>query len=300
MAGFRLADAHSAVARKSGFAAWPQLARHVEQLRALEGTWTFAQLEINAETIPAAGLAASRVLIDGDRFRTESPEAIYEGIFHIDVEAQPHAIDIEFVSGPEAGNVNRGIFRINGDELQFCIDMHGKDRPTQFKTAPGSGHAFETLKRESKARPTDVTGGTPPSTHPAAPARGNPDDFKYVPSDLLSRLQGEWSASTIVRDGKKLPWPMLKMAKRSAKGNEVKITVMGQTMVHAMVRLDESKVPVAVDYLSLCEASQGVVHLGIFEWRGDEACFCMAAPGQQRPTTFEPGAGITLSAWKKR
>src|SRR5947209_16471156 len=36
---FRLADAQSAIARKTGFASWPQLGRHVEQLRALEGTW---------------------------------------------------------------------------------------------------------------------------------------------------------------------------------------------------------------------------------------------------------------------
>ena len=32
-AGFRLADAQSAVARKTGFASWPHLARHVQQLR---------------------------------------------------------------------------------------------------------------------------------------------------------------------------------------------------------------------------------------------------------------------------
>ena len=34
---FRLADAQSAIARKNGFGSWPQLARHVEQLRALYG-----------------------------------------------------------------------------------------------------------------------------------------------------------------------------------------------------------------------------------------------------------------------
>ena len=116
---FRLADAQSAIARKSGFGSWPQLARHVEQLRALEGTWSFARLEIDGNTIPASALTASRVLIDGDRFRTESPEATYEGVFNINVEAQPHEIDIEFVAGPEAGNWNFGIFRLDGDRSIF-------------------------------------------------------------------------------------------------------------------------------------------------------------------------------------
>src|SRR5690349_1755179 len=69
---FRLADAQSAIARKTGFASWPQLARHVEQLRALEGTWAFAQLEIDGTAMPPAMMQASQILIDGDRFRTES------------------------------------------------------------------------------------------------------------------------------------------------------------------------------------------------------------------------------------
>src|SRR5437660_203342 len=84
---FRLADAQSAIARKTGFASWPQLGRHVEQLRALEGTWSFERLVIAGSTLPAMALTASRILIDGDRFRTESPEAIYEGVFNLDVEA---------------------------------------------------------------------------------------------------------------------------------------------------------------------------------------------------------------------
>src|SRR6187399_2459825 len=86
-AGFRLADAQSAIARRSGFAAWPSLARHVEQLRALEGKWTFLSLEVDCAAMPAAMTTASRLLLDGDAFRMESPEATYEGVFTIDVEA---------------------------------------------------------------------------------------------------------------------------------------------------------------------------------------------------------------------
>jgi uncharacterized protein (TIGR03067 family) len=107
-AGLRLADAHSAIARKSGFESWPSLARHVEQLRALEGHWTFASVEVDAAAMPVAMMSNSRMLIDGDRFRMESPEGIYEGTFTIDAEAIPHRIDIEFVEGPEAGKGRTG------------------------------------------------------------------------------------------------------------------------------------------------------------------------------------------------
>src|SRR5580693_7042475 len=67
--GFRLADAQAAIARKSGFAAWPGLARHVDRLRSMEGTWGFRSLEVDGAAVPGSMLTNSSLLIDGDRFR---------------------------------------------------------------------------------------------------------------------------------------------------------------------------------------------------------------------------------------
>ncbi len=298
-AGFRLADAQSAVARKNGFAGWPHLARHVEQLRALEGIWSFARLEIDGTVIPASALGASRLLIDGDRFRTESPEATYEGVFNINVEAQPHEIDIEFVEGPEAGNWNFGIFRLDGDKLELCLDMNGKPRPARFCTSPGSGHAYETLTRTSSARPQDVTGGTSPANEQAASA-AECVGFEFVDCPTLARLQGQWTAVKIVRDGQELPKMMLRTGRRSATKNDVTISFGGQTMIHALVRLDESTDPMHVDYYNLGGACKGAIQHGLLRWIGDEACFCMAASSQPRPIDFTcpPGSGRTFSQWR--
>src|SRR5262245_44221204 len=95
------------------------------------------------QMIPSDTLTASRILIDGYRFRTESPEPTYEGIFNIHVEADPHAIDIDFIAGPEAENRNYGIFRLDGDQLEICLDMNRKTRPTAFRSTGGVGRAFE-------------------------------------------------------------------------------------------------------------------------------------------------------------
>src|SRR5262245_40638073 len=181
---FRLADAQSAVARKTGFASWPQLGRHVEQLRALEGTWAFTYLDIDGRVMPSDQLATSRILMDGDRFRTEAPEATYECIFNINVEADPHEIDIDFVAGPEAGNRNFGIFRLQGDGLEICLDMNGQTRPKEFRSSGGAGRAFERLTRVSNSRPDNVTGGAPPRCDDAQPAGGGSMSFEMpkVPS----------------------------------------------------------------------------------------------------------------------
>jgi hypothetical protein len=64
------------------------------------------------------------------------------GVFNINVEALPHEIDIGFIEGSEAGNWNYGIFRLDGDQLEFCFDMNGKPRPKSFPTSARSGRAY--------------------------------------------------------------------------------------------------------------------------------------------------------------
>jgi uncharacterized protein (TIGR03067 family) len=300
-ARFRLADAQSAIARQSGFASWPHLARHVEQLRSLEGSWAFARLEVDGAVMPASVLQASRLLIDGDRFRTESPEANYEGIFNINVETQLHEIDIEFIEGPEAGNWNYGIFRVDADQLEICLDLNGKPRPDNFSSFPGSGRAYETLKRTSNSRPENVKGGTAPAISLAA----TPHDcagFEFVESPTLTKLQGEWEPVKILRDGQNLPSMMLRTGLRTAAKNEVRILFGGQMMIHALVRINEHADPMHVDYYNLDGMCKGLVQHGLFKWSGNEACFCMAAPGNVRPDDFTSasGSGRTFSQWRPK
>src|SRR5437773_10896089 len=56
-AGLRLADAQSVVARRSGFHSWPALVRHVEQLRTLEGEWSFESLQVDGNDMPPTLIA---------------------------------------------------------------------------------------------------------------------------------------------------------------------------------------------------------------------------------------------------
>jgi uncharacterized protein (TIGR03067 family) len=274
----------------------------VEQLRSLEGIWTFDYLEIDGSVIPSSALTASRLLIDGDRFRTESPEANYEGIFNINVEADPHEIDIEFVEGPEAGNWNYGIFRFEGDELKLCLDMNGKRRPEKFGTSLGSGRAYETLKRTSDSRPKNVTGGTASLPQPRPTAQTH-SGFEFVECPTLTRLEGEWTAVKVIRDGQELPQMMVRTGLRTAAKNQITIMFSGKIMIEALVKIDESTDPIHVDYCNaggLCPG--GTVQFGLLQWIGDEACFCMAASGSPRPVDFScpSGSGHTFSQWRRK
>ena len=300
--GFRLADAQAAVARKSGFAAWPGLARHVDRLRSMEGIWEFRSLEVDGSAMPGSMLANSRLLIDGDRFRMESPEANYEGIFTIDVEQAPQHIDIDFVEGPEVGNRCRGIFQLDGDHFTICLGLVGAQRPERFETSRGSGHALEELVRVEHARPPGVDGGTPQALATARlPVVANVQ-FEASITPTLQKLQGEWLPLELITSGKPLEVSYLPFGSRTHSGLETRVVFGGQTMVHAKVRFNEAATPIEVDYLNLAGKGKGSLSLGLFQWDGEEAVYCMAAPGATRPSDFscEAGSGRTLSRWKRK
>jgi hypothetical protein len=74
----------------------------------------------------------------------------------------------------------------------------------------------------------------------------------------------------------------------------------GQVMLHVKVRIDESVTPIAIDYLHLHGRDNGRVSRGIMQWIGEEVCFLIAPPGQERPADFSAaGPGLTLSQWKR-
>jgi uncharacterized protein (TIGR03067 family) len=295
----KLADAQFAVAKQAGFSSWARLVKHVETLRGFEGEWRIDRLEVDGNETPATYLTRTRILMDGDRFRTESPEATYEGIFSIDTEES--YFDLQFVAGPDAGNTSHGIYRLDGhDTLVLCLGLVGSPRPTTFATTPGSGAALERLVRASKARPENVTGGTPPSPeeHRDAPA-GNAADFTHVDTPLLRKLQGTWNAIELVTDGKALPEPYLLHGKRTMIDNHTTVVFGGQKMVDASVRIDETASPIAIDYLHLSGKNKGKVTLGILDWQGDDVRFVMAAAGEPRPTSFDAPPKGTLSRWRR-
>ena len=301
--GFRLADAQAAVAHQNGFAEWPGLARYVDRLRRLEGTWAFERLEVDGEAMPTAA-GDAHLLIDGDRFRMESPNANYEGIFDIDIERTPHTIDIDFVEGPEAGNRSEGIFELDGDRLMICLGFTGVARPTRFKTTRGSGHALEQLVRANRARPVGVDGGTP-QPKPPAPAKAATHDAAAFTDEItpgLNTLQGEWRPIELVTDGQALAPDMLAYGSRTFTGAETTVVFGGQTMLHAKVRINDATSPIEVDYLNLAGSKKGSISLGLLQWIGDEAVICMGAPGAARALDFTcaKGSGRTLSRWKRR
>ena len=117
----------------------------------LQGTWTFASLEVEGNSIPEQAISTSLMTIDGNTFVNSTPAAIYGGTFQLGRAGSTRTIDIEFTEGPEAGHTILGIYELDGDKWTMCLNLGpGKPRPTGFAAPGGSGRALETLVRKAR------------------------------------------------------------------------------------------------------------------------------------------------------
>jgi uncharacterized protein (TIGR03067 family) len=281
----KLSDAQLAVARQHGFASWPRLVRHIEELMALQGSWRVTSLETEGQAMSPDAFGSSTITIDGDLFVFRSWGGDHEGIFTVDAEAEPKTLDIDFREGPEAGNRSQGIYRIDDNQWTICLSMARAGRPTEFRTSPGSNHALETLVRTSVA------------AEPSESLPEGPTAFLQGPKTDVGweSLLGEWKPVSVVSNGQALPAKFLGYGRRIATEDSVRVVFGGQTMVDAKILIVG---PGQIDYQ--LNDRPGKTMLGIFAFDGTRAMFCMAEPGRERPDSFtsEVGSGRTLSVWE--
>jgi uncharacterized protein (TIGR03067 family) len=73
--------------------------------------------------------------------------ANHRGTFTVDPTTMPKTIEVTFPEGPEASRTSRGIYELEGDTYKICIGRVGRERPEDFTSEPGSGHALQVPMR---------------------------------------------------------------------------------------------------------------------------------------------------------
>lgn len=114
-----------------------------DDLDLLQGSWTITDLEVEAQKMPGAMLANSRIVIKGNRFTSTGMDALYTGTLELDMSTSPRQLNMKFDAGPEKGNTNPGIYELDGDTWKICLATRGAVRPLSFASTPGSGFALE-------------------------------------------------------------------------------------------------------------------------------------------------------------
>jgi uncharacterized protein (TIGR03067 family) len=250
-----------------------------DDIDALQGAWKVDSLKVEGQAMPDEMLAEAQIVVAGDRFTSTGMGAVYEGTLHLHAGATPRHIDMKFDAGPEKGNTNLGIYEIKGDRWKLCLATGGTVRPEKFAAPAGSGFALETLSRAGKTKRRAVK----------APASGP-----------ATELEGEWSMLSGVMDGNAMDASLVQWVKRVTQGNRTVVLAGPQTMLKVAFTIDASQSPAWIDYVNLAGSHKGKSQQGIYKLEGDVLTVCTAAPGCARPRDFEPGAGRSLTVWKRQ
>jgi uncharacterized protein (TIGR03067 family) len=249
-----------------------------QDLDELQGNWNIVSMEIDGQEMTGGG---SRIEVRGDRFSSIGMGCTYEGTVAVHEATKPKSFELHFEKGPEKGNVNFGIYELDGDTWKICLATRGSEPPKEFAAPPGTGIALETLHRQAAADAQRA---------PDVPAASDVPAGEPAPE-----LAGEWNSVSLIRDGEALPKSVLKYGKRTATADEVEVKFGPTVMLQARYAVDRSRTPMTMDYV----LANGTAQYGIWTLDGKHLTNCFGAPGKPRPNEFSstPGDGRTLAGW---
>lgn len=287
----------------------------------LTGVWQISSMVdsgdlLGSRLIRQSMAADGRVTINQRAIEFLDPESSHARIlsYRINPSANPRQLDVI----NEDDTPLRGIYRIQNDELVFCLN-HQPDgeRPTSFDSPRGSGLMLMRLAMADPQSNTLPGLEPPPREEPAKSEPRNqpspvPDggvkfaSLVSTSSTVAPRasatelaraheiLAGPWDFVSVVRDGETYNQNLIrrKLAQdgQMVIGNrvfQVKAPESGEKRVSAFM-INPSASPSQIDVISQLDAQMR----GIYKIDGDELWLCLnRREDGERPTTFEAPAG---------
>lgn len=118
-----------------------------DDLKAMQGTWELTHFERDGKEVKLQ--ASTKAINTGDKFVVKrGDEIVAAGSFKFDATKKPKASETTYSEGPDKGKTFKGIYQIDGDTMKFCRAGSPEDeRPTEFKTKPGSKQVSAAYKR---------------------------------------------------------------------------------------------------------------------------------------------------------
>lgn len=121
-----------------------------DDLKALQGAWDLVYFERDGKEVkPQDGV---RVINAGEKFVIKrGDEVIAAGAMKLDPSTTPSGSETTYTEGPDKGKTFKGIYQIDGDTVKFCrAGTPNDDRPTEFKSKPGSRQFVAIYKRAKR------------------------------------------------------------------------------------------------------------------------------------------------------
>lgn len=85
-----------------------------------QGEWVMVGLEVREESVPAAKLAGTTLVIKKDKYTTVVKKKEYPVTFTLDPKQDPKHIDMMIPDDSGTPRLSKGIYKIEGDKLIVC------------------------------------------------------------------------------------------------------------------------------------------------------------------------------------
>lgn len=122
-----------------------------KEFKKFEGTWVLDSGERDGKKTADEDVKKSKIIMKDEETTLVTPHQSAEAIKStrkVDPSKKPAEVDMVRKVGPGAGQTIKGIYEFtDADHYRVCFAPPGKDRPTEFKTSPGSGHTLHVWKR---------------------------------------------------------------------------------------------------------------------------------------------------------
>jgi uncharacterized protein (TIGR03067 family) len=123
-------------------------ADNAQELKKFDGTWTLSSGEADGKPLTEKQLKGGSLVLKGGHYTVTVPDKEKTtGTQKVDATKTPNTIDITDDSGPNKGKTCLGIYEFKGEEFRCVFAPAGKERPSKFSTAAGSGQWLHVWKK---------------------------------------------------------------------------------------------------------------------------------------------------------
>ena len=111
-----------------------------------QGTWQRVSILDDGKAVE--GAEKGSVAFSGNEYTLKDGNTVKsKGIYKLDESKSPKEFDVMPGAGPYKGKTLKGIYKLDGDQLVYCIAGPDLDRPKEFASPAGSKLRLYTNKR---------------------------------------------------------------------------------------------------------------------------------------------------------
>lgn len=109
----------------------------------MQGTWVMLSGATSGTPVPQEIVKEMRRVATGREVKVSWEKELYFwATITLNPAANPKQVDYLLLEGPNAGEIQRGIYSISGDTLRFCFSRPGDPRATDFTTVFDDGRTL--------------------------------------------------------------------------------------------------------------------------------------------------------------